>query len=358
MCLIGWFLENKRDLPWRRHITPYRVWVSEIMLQQTRANAVVPYFSSFIKKFSSVRVLAKSSEEEVVKAWEGLGYYSRVRNLRKGAGFVMERFGGDVPSHEGDLRALPGVGEYTAGAIQAFAFHKRVAAVDGNVLRVVARLYGLQDVWGSTALHGQVKHLVLRLLPKEGAWVFMEALIELGALVCGKIPLCFKCPLQRECVANQKGLQGQIPKKLPPAPKVRLIRDVFILWSQGKVLVVQEGRKRIMEGLCHFPYQEVDQKGLHNLAQAGLGGGSVEGRRLEEGILGEKLFSLRDYKHSFTKYQVTLKPSFWKVHESFQLFSAQWIPVEALAQHTFCSGHRQIAQWLLKGGYKKNIHTE
>lgn len=338
LCLISWFLENKRDFPWRQGATPYGVWVSEIMLQQTRACVVVPYFSSFIKRYPTVHALAKAEEQSVIKAWEGLGYYSRARNLRKGAQQVVERFGGDVPSEEESLRALSGIGEYTAGAIQAFAFHKRVAAVDGNVLRVISRLYGLQSLWGSKELYRQVKAQVLNLLPKEKAWVFMEALIELGAIICGKEPLCSQCPLQDICVAKQKDLQNSLPKKGGRPSKIRLERNVFILWFQGKVLVMKEERQQVMEGLCYFPYRE----GSQDEAWGGL-------------AQGQKLFALQDYKHYFTKYQVTLKPSFWRMRTPIQMGSAQWVPVEVLSQYSFCAGHRQIAQWLVQGEYKKNI---
>ena len=206
--LLTWFDQNRRDLPWRegRPRNPYYVWVSEIMLQQTRTEAVKPYFESWKRRFPTIEALAEAEEADVLHAWQGLGYYSRARNLHKAAREMVEKYGGAIPEDKKDVRALPGIGEYTAGAILSMAYGKHEAAVDGNVLRVYARLYGIESDILKSAGRKEITTLVEKTLPAR-AGDFNEALMDLGSEVCvPKHPKCEKCPLHGECAALRLGL--------------------------------------------------------------------------------------------------------------------------------------------------------
>ena len=241
--LIRWFLEHQRVLPWRESYDPYHVWISEIMLQQTQVETVVPYFERWIAKFPTVRKLAKADDQAVLKLWAGLGYYSRARNLMAAAQALAEKHGGKVPADYEALRSLPGIGQYTAGAILSIAFNKPFPIVDGNVRRVLSRIYGWEDdspkrLWEAAEL-----------LVKQGEpRLINQAVMELGATVCSfKAPRCLVCPIQTSCIAYKTGMQTAIPpvKKRPETVRVQ----VFAVVSE------REGRHlmRQSKGLWEFP---------------------------------------------------------------------------------------------------------
>lgn len=205
--LLSWFDANKRDLPWResKPRNPYHVWVSEIMLQQTRTEAVKPYYESWMARFPTIKDLADADEQDVLHQWQGLGYYSRARNLHKAAREMEEKYGSEMPDTADEVRALPGIGDYTAGAILSIAFGKKEPAVDGNVLRVYARLYGIEDDVLKTAGRKKIRTLCEETIP-ERAGDFNEALMDLGANVCiPKRPRCSMCPLSSYCLALKEG---------------------------------------------------------------------------------------------------------------------------------------------------------
>lgn len=251
--LLRWYEQNKRTLPFRTVSTPYRVWVSEIMLQQTRVSAALPYFERFMAELPTVADLAACDPERLHKLWEGLGYYSRVRNLQKAAQIVMEQHGGALPADYDALLKLPGVGAYTAGAIASISFGLPVPAVDGNVLRVFARI--LND--GRDVTRPDVKKgltaCVMELQPPERPGDYNQALMELGALVClpGGAPLCSECPLRGLCAARALGVQETLPVKAPPAAKrtqhwtVALVLDM----ENRRVLLQQRPQKGLLAGL-------------------------------------------------------------------------------------------------------------
>lgn len=208
-----WFEKNKRDFPWRRNPSPYEVWVSEMMLQQTRASVVVAYYERWIRRFPDVHALAKASRDEVLKAWEGLGYYSRARNLHDGARKIIEEFNGRLPFEKEKLKAIKGLGPYTIGAILAFGFQKNEAAVDGNVMRVLSRYFLIEDDLRSSRTQKMIWNRAERIL-ERGTYKTSEALIELGATVCtAKKPVCVQCPLKRRCLAFAEGKQESLPNK-------------------------------------------------------------------------------------------------------------------------------------------------
>ena len=235
--LLRWYDGCARVLPWREDPAPYRVWVSEIMLQQTRVEAVKPYYERFLERLPTVKAVAEAPEEQLLKLWEGLGYYNRVRNLQKGAQQVMERFGGEVPADFQALRSLPGVGDYTAGAIASIAFGIPVPAVDGNVLRMVSRLLARREDILDAKVKKRVETEITGIIPKGRAGDFNQSLMELGAMVClpNGAPKCGNCPLEAICLAHRAGIQGELPVKAPKKPRKAEKRTVFLLTCKGRL---------------------------------------------------------------------------------------------------------------------------
>lgn len=253
--LLSWFADNKRPLPWRKDRDPYRVWVSEIMLQQTRIEAVMDYYARFMQAFPTVQDLAAAPIEKVLKLWEGLGYYSRARNLHKTAVKVAEM--GSFPKTYEELRRLPGIGEYTAGAIAAIAFGEPVCAIDGNVMRVVSRLYALEQDVLLPAAKKNVEVLLNAEYPKDRASDFVQGLMELGELIClPQSPKCEICPVQALCKARAEGRETSLPVRLPRTKQKAQERVVFILVSAGRVLLTKRDEKGVLGGLWEYPNVE------------------------------------------------------------------------------------------------------
>ena len=257
--LIDWYRENRRDLPWRQSRDPYRVLVSEIMLQQTRAETVKPYFHRFLATLPTVEALANADEPTLLKLWEGLGYYSRVRNLQKAARAVMEHHGGVIPAAFDALLKLPGVGRYTAGAVASIAFGIPVPAVDGNVLRVLARLTGDDTDILSPAAKKTAEATLAPLVPSDAAGDFTQSLIELGALVCtpGE-PKCGDCPLHLLCAAHREGRERDLPVRLAKTKRRVEERTVLVIrCTSGEAAAVRHIalRKRPAEGLLGGLYE-------------------------------------------------------------------------------------------------------
>jgi A/G-specific DNA glycosylase len=225
--LHEWFEANQRDFPWRVQKTPYRVLVSEIMLQQTRATVVVPYFEKWMEMFPTVQALAEAPLEQVIKAWEGLGYYSRARRLHAAAIYLVLKFGGSLPETKEDLASIPGLGPYTVGALLSFAFQKRAPAVDGNVARVLARYFLIEENIQKATAKRKLEQLAEKFLDEKKPWVTAEALIELGASICSRKPQCEVCPLQQSCLGRQSGKAEYLPLQGPSASTTSLFRSVF-----------------------------------------------------------------------------------------------------------------------------------
>ena len=258
--LLVWYRKNARDLPWRRTDDPYRIWVSEIMLQQTRVAAVLDYYTRFLENFPTVEALAAAPEELLLKRWEGLGYYSRARNLQKAAKLVTERHGGRFPPDYAALLALPGIGEYTAGAIASSAFSLREPAVDGNVLRVVTRITDCHDDITAPRTKQAVRAQVAEAMPETAAEirVYNQAVMELGATVCvpNGAPKCALCPAEPFCLARQRGTIAQLPVKPPKKERRREERTVFLLLREGRVALRRRGETGLLAGLWEFPNAE------------------------------------------------------------------------------------------------------
>ena len=257
-ALLSWYDLHERPLPWRQNPTPYRIWISEIMLQQTRVEAVIPHYYDFLQKIPDIRTLAAIPEEELLKFWEGLGYYSRARNLQKAAKAVVADGKQELPTSYRELLKLPGIGAYTAGAIASIAFQEPVPAVDGNVMRVAARLTADSTDVLSPAGKQHFTALVTSLLPEKHAGRFNQAIMELGETVClpNATPHCEVCPFGEVCLGNQKGIAAQLPVRQKPKPRRKENLTVLLLVTEpqnGSLLLHQRPKSGLLAGLYEFP---------------------------------------------------------------------------------------------------------
>lgn len=253
--LLLWYHENRRVLPWREEPEPYRVWISEIMLQQTRVEAVKPYFARFMEALPDVRALAEAEEETLLKLWEGLGYYNRARNLKKAALVCVEEYGGKLPASYEALMKLPGIGSYTAGAIASIAFQIAEPAVDGNVLRVISRLLESREDIGKQSAKKQMEQEIREIIPRERPGDFNQALIELGALVCipAGEPLCVQCPFKTLCLARRNGTISEIPVKSGKKERRREEKTVFLIECEDKAAIRKRNASGLLASLYEFP---------------------------------------------------------------------------------------------------------
>jgi A/G-specific adenine glycosylase len=254
--LLKWYRAHCRQLPWRHNINPYRIWISEIMLQQTQTKTVIPYYKQFLKRFPDVESLAAATEDEVIHLWAGLGYYSRARNMRKAAQIIVDTHH-SFPEDFNTILSLPGVGRYTAGAICSIAFNQPFPIVDGNIRRVLARLHGIAGkipdkfFWETMAA----------LVPGSNPSSFNQAMMELGALVCVPVqPKCGHCPLQAFCRAKEMGLEASIPiaHKIPTSRKVRII--LIVLERNGEILIAAAGRGDLIPGSWGIPWRQLEEE--------------------------------------------------------------------------------------------------
>ena len=280
-ALRKWYGANAREMPWRGITDPYGIWVSEIMLQQTRVDTVRDYYPRFMKRFPTVKDLAEAPEEDVLKMWEGLGYYSRARNLQQGARQVMEEFGGVLPGKPEELRKIRGIGPYTSCSVASIAYGVPVPAVDGNVIRVISRLYDLHDDPTEAPARARIERLAAELVPAEGAGDHNQAMMDLGATVCVPgTPDCDRCPLRKWCGAFAAGSAEQLPN-LPRAQAPKEIPwDVLILRSGDRVLLYRR-TESMLQGLWCFPMMEGWRK-PEEILQAVRQKYKIEGFRAEE----------------------------------------------------------------------------
>lgn len=343
--LRRWFLQEKREFPWRESPTPYAVWISEIMLQQTRADVVVPYFLRWMDAFPTIHSLASASIETVIKLWEGLGYYSRARNIHAAAQYLVIHHEGKIPQEEEKLKAIKGIGPYTIGAIRSFAFHQKAAAVDGNVLRVLARYFSIFDCISKTTTQKRIRQLAHDLLPDQKPWEIAEALIELGATICTpKKTNCLQCPLRRGCRAFGEGEVQNLPVKKKKQVITPLFRAVGVISCKGHICIGKV-RSKVMQDLWEFPYWEVSEEVIKDPA-------FVEKTRLQlEGQLQVKLEKQRELpeqQHGFTRYRVRLRPIFFETREECVLSDYEWVSKKELLQYPFSSGHRRVLHSFLQ----------
>lgn len=298
--LLDWFRANRRDLPWRKNYEPYQVWISEIMLQQTQVKTVLPYFERWMQRFPCVEDLAKADLQDVLKLWEGLGYYSRARNLHKASKMIVEEFGGHLPREVDELLKIPGIGPYTAGAIASIAFEEDAPVLDGNVIRVLSRLADFEGVVNSNkpAFWEAAEYVI----PSGEARDFNQGMMEFGALMCTpKKPSCDTCPLRSECRAYERGTVLERPVKVVRKKTEKIQVAVGILFDEeGRVYVQRRPEKGLMGGLWEFPGGKVEA------------GESIEDalrRELKEemGVSVENVEDFMRLKHAYTRFQVDLR---------------------------------------------------
>lgn len=339
--LLAWFASCHRDLPWRRTYDPYHVWIAEMMLQQTQMERGVAYFKRWLELFPAPEAIAAASEQEVLKAWEGLGYYSRARNIRKAAIQLVERHGGQVPAAYDRLLALPGVGPYTAAAIMAIAFDQPYPVVDANVERVFARLWDsprpVKEKSFQRDLHGALEELLAQASPR----LLSQAFMELGALVCTpRSPDCGNCPLLDDCRAIAAGTVGQRPVARAKPERIEIVMACAIVEHQGRMFIQQRQEDDVWGGLWEFPGGRLKE-----------GEAPAEAARRE--LREETEMRADDFRpfatvvHHYTRYRVTLhafccrmkdrpRP---RLHAATQY---RWVDFQELEKYPFPSGHRQL----------------
>ena len=251
--VLSWYDRGHRDLPWRHMKDAYRIWVSEIMLQQTRAETVISYYERFLSRYPTVEALAEADDAELLKAWVGLGYYSRARSLKKAAGIIVSQYGGQLPQTTKELEGLPGIGSYTAGAVASIAYGVPAAAVDGNVERVICRYYAIEKEVGTPAVRREIHALTQELVPADRPGAFANAMMEMGATLCTpKNPACLLCPVRESCKGFAAGLAAELPHK--PKKKAQRVenRSILLVFCKGHVLTTVR-KEKLLGGLSVFP---------------------------------------------------------------------------------------------------------
>ena len=322
--LLGWYDENKRDLPWRHTCNPYAVWISEVMAQQTRMVYLLSYYKRFMERFPTIQSLAEASEDDVLKVWEGLGYYTRARNLQKAAQKMMTHFNGQLPQTTKELLTLPGVGEYTAGAILSIAYDLPVPAVDGNVLRLYSRLENSDEDIVLPKTKKRAADFVVELIPQKRAGCFAQALMELGALVClPKNPNCTVCPLAAFCLARASSCQLELPKKSVKKPPKILPKTVLIICNPEDQILMRQRTETLLFGLWEF-----------FLLDAAMMESELKIHLRELGFTVESMKDIGAAKHVFTHQIWHMHGYAGTVFGDFILPGYQWVPkkdVENLA---------------------------
>ena len=334
--LVRWFQKNGRDLPWRNTTDPYAIWVSEIMLQQTQVATVIPYYQTFLKSFPTVRHLAKADLSKVLKVWEGLGYYSRARNLHRASQIVSKHFKGKIPDNLTDLRSLPGIGRYTAGAILSIAFDKPAPILDGNVKRVLSRLFAIADPPAKGKTEAHLWHLSESLIPNGEASSFNQGLMDLGAMICTpKEPQCPLCPLRDLCNGRASGDPERFPARTlkKQIPHIEAISAV--IRENEKVFLQQRPPKGLLGGLWEFPNWSIEgKKDLKEYLKHKV--------KSEIGLKVKSEKPVGSFQQTFSHFKLTLqvfycRPLSGKVR-------GKWVPIRKLHALPMSRIHRRIAE--------------
>jgi len=341
--LLRWYDTNARSLPWRSDPTPYKVWVSEIMLQQTQVETVIPYFERFMARFPDLTSLAQAEESEVLQVWEGLGYYSRARNLHKAARVIVDEHDGQIPADVGILKSLPGIGAYTAGAIASIAFGAPEPALDANIRRVTIRLLDLREQPGAKT-DERLWEFSRHILPGSRVGDYNQALMDLGSAICTPSnPLCQLCPLQAECLAFQRGTEADLPLRKPKAKVPHRLVLAAVITHENKVLLARRSSDGMLGNLWEYPGGSVpeDTSDLRDALQELL--------RTRFGLSVEVETLLGVYKHAYTHFRITLHaftcepadPAYLTLPQGFE-----WVPIRALSDYPMGKVARLISQEL------------
>ncbi|MBN2149459.1 MAG: A/G-specific adenine glycosylase [Anaerolineales bacterium] len=344
--ILNWYAQNARKLPWRGHADPYAIWVSEIMLQQTRVEAVVPYFERWMKRFPTLEKLATASQQDVLSTWEGLGYYSRARNLHRATQIVMAEYDGKIPENVEQLRQLPGVGRYTAGAIASMAFGQDAPALDGNIRRVLGRVFNVTEPARSPQGEARLWALAEENLPQGKAGDYNQAMMDLGAMIClPRAPGCINCPLQSLCQAHALGVEEQRPVSLPKKAIPHYTVTAAVIERDGMVLLAQRQQDDLLGGLWEFP-----------------GGKVKDGEELPACLKREILEELGAeievgeaagiYRHAYTHFRVTLHAFRCQLTggtlQPIQAAALVWVRPGELGDYPMGKIDRQISRYLMQ----------
>jgi len=342
--LLEWFRAAHRPLPWRATRDPYHIWVSEIMLQQTQTTTVIPYYERFIQRFPTIQALAEAPLEEVLRYWEGLGYYARARHLHRAARMLQQQ-GGQLPHEVERLRELPGIGAYTAGAIASLAFNQPEPVVDGNVTRVLARLLWLKGNLKSTRDQRTLWQLARQLVDPQEPRLFNQAMMELGSTVCTPSqPRCSECPLQALCAAHQRGEPTAVPEPVPARPSVQVIDVSALIWREGQLLLAQRTPSGLWGGLWEFP--RATRNGRETLETVALRAAQ------KVGIQAEPVHLLGHVKHTVTYHSIRLYGYLCLFQKgeahSTEYVTLRWLAPEELDSCPLSAPQRRLAQMLLE----------
>jgi A/G-specific adenine glycosylase len=342
--LLDWYSSNARVFPWRGRVDSYAVWVSEIMLQQTRVETVIPYFERWMVRFPTVQALAEAPLQDVLTLWEGLGYYSRARNLHKAAQMVLAEHDGQLPGDVNALRRLPGIGRYTAGAIASIAFGLDEPTLDGNIRRVYARLYDVTEPARSPAGESRLWLLAAENLPPGRAGDYNQALMDLGSMVCTpRRPNCERCPISRHCLAWTRGVQEQRPVELPKRAVPHITVTAAVIRRDGQILLAQRPHDGLLGGLWEFPGGKIQEgEDLPTCLKREI---SEElGAEIEVGQ------ALGVYRHAYTHFRVTLHAFDCQLIGSeprpIQAADLRWVTVAELGNYPMGKIDRQISKKL------------
>lgn len=330
--LLSWFDAHGRELPWRegKPRNPYHVWISEIMLQQTRTEAVKPYFDAWMRRFPTISDVAAADEEEVLHAWQGLGYYSRARNIRKAAGEIVNLYSGKMPEDVDAIRALPGIGEYTAGAIASIAFGKKEPALDGNLLRVFARLYAVREDILKTRGRKEIRAIADAVIPEDRPGDFNEAMMDLGADICiPKTPRCRDCPVRGACEAVRLGIEEELPVRTKKKPQTVFYAACGLAEREGKYLLHKRPAKGMLANMWEFPMalDEDEEKSIKALETL-LGGKRKEKVWELTHVFTHRIWHMRAYEMG----AVTVPEGNW-----------QWFSPEEMRNIPLAGPHARLA---------------
>jgi len=347
--LLGWYAHNARDFPWRGQTDPYAIWISEIMLQQTRVETVIPYYERWMERFPSVEALASASQQEVLSLWEGLGYYSRARNLLRAARMIVQDYGGRLPSSAAELQRLPGIGRYSAGAIASLAFGQDEPTVDGNIRRVLARLFDISLPARSPAGERRVWELAASHLPAGQAGNYNQALMGLGATICTpRAPKCPQCPLARFCQAYALGLQEERPVRAARAEQPHHTVATAVIHQAGQVLIAQRPPEGLLGGLWEFPGGKREPgEDLIGCLQREI--------KEELGVQVRVGGKLGVYEHAYTHFRITLHAFHCTLlnggqPQALEHTALHWVAPAELETYPMGKIDRQIASQLVEGG--------
>ncbi|MFC0557520.1 A/G-specific adenine glycosylase [Halalkalibacter alkalisediminis] len=339
--LVDWFLENQRELPWRESKDPYRVWVSEIMLQQTRVDTVIPYYQAFMREFPTLEALAEAEEDRILKAWEGLGYYSRVRNLQTAVREVVEKYEGTVPDTRKEISSLKGVGPYTAGAILSIAYGKPEPAVDGNVMRVLSRVFLIDEDIAKPATRKIFEGILYDLVSKKDPSSFNQGLMELGALICTPTsPGCLLCPVREYCRANEKGVQAELPIKTKKKKQtVKQMAAIVLRNEYGEVLIEKRPETGLLARLWQFPNIEITNENDQS---------QLLTKFLSEQfkVVAEVGPDIQHVEHVFSHlvWNITVFEGHIKERPNLESETRKWVSQSEIERYAFPVSHQKIIQ--------------